>query len=118
MDYIVVESRGRGAYDITTELARYVKERGLRSCLLLVWVEDPLTSLVTVEYEAGLIADLGELIERLPGESPYVKNALFPKTLAIPVVNGSLALGSFQQVALLDLNSEPGARRVGVLEVR
>ncbi len=111
----VVRTRGRGAYDVTEELRRIAREVG--EGLLLAWVEDPLTSLITIEYEANLIADLGELLEKLPG-GPYVKNALFPKALVLPVKGGRLALGSFQQVALLDLNKEPGERRVSVMVVR
>jgi len=118
MDYVSVESKGRGAYDVTEILRGYVREKGLENGLLLVSVTDPLTSLITIEYEARLIADLGEYIDKLPGDNPYVKNSLFPKTLALPVVNGDLELGSFQQVALLDLNEEPGERRLALIVVR
>ncbi len=116
--YVTVESRGRGAYDITDELRRLVKEKELRDVLLLLSVVDPLTSLVTMEYEPNLIADLGELVDRLPGSSPHVKNAVFPKTLAVPVKNGDLALGSFQQVVLLDLSGRPGEKKVAVTVVK
>ncbi len=42
----------------------------------------------------------------------YVKSTLFSKSITVPVVNGVIELGSFQQVCLLDLSRKEGRKRV------
>ncbi len=108
---LIVESGGRGGYDVTGLLEEEV--RGVSRGLLVAAAVSPRTRLVTIEYEPRLLRDLERLLESLPGPD-LLRESVFPISVAVPIVDGGLELGSFQQVVLLDLNEEPGERRVAV----
>lgn len=109
-------SEGRGAYDVTPLIKEKVKE--CREGLAIISVMSPLTSIITIEYEPALLSDLEKLLEKIPSKNPYVKNSVFSKSLVVPIIEGEPELGSFQQIVLLDLNSDKGIRKiaVGVIE--
>jgi secondary thiamine-phosphate synthase enzyme len=82
-----------------------------------------------MEYERGGIQDLTELLERLiPSEGGYAHNrlnhdsnshahlraALIGPSETIPIVDGRLALGTWQQVVLIDFDDRPRQRSVVV----
>jgi secondary thiamine-phosphate synthase enzyme len=80
-----------------------------------------------MEYEAGLIEDLKRTFERMaPQDGEYAHNrkwgdgngfshvraSLLGPSLCIPVENGRLALGTWQQVVLIDFDNRPRTREV------
>jgi secondary thiamine-phosphate synthase enzyme len=82
-----------------------------------------------MEYEPGGVHDLGEMLERLiPAAGDYEHNRLNHDTnshahqraslvgpsLTVPVVAGRLALGTWQQIVLLDFDDRPRQRTVVV----
>jgi secondary thiamine-phosphate synthase enzyme len=84
-------------------------------------------ALTTIEYEAGLIQDLKELVERLiPSDRRYhhddrwgddngfshLRAALFGPSIAIPIENRRASLGTWQQVILLDFDNRPRTREI------
>jgi len=112
---LIVESGGRGLYDITTQLRQLVRASGLKRGVAILYSEDPLCRLVTLEYDADLVEDLMSLISNLNAKNPYVIASIFQPSMVIPFEEG-LLLGSFQQICLVDLNESGGARKV-VVEV-
>lgn len=108
---LTVESRGRGAYDITPLVEEVVRESGLRKGVIFLFTTDPLCRLITIEYDANLVEDLMSLISGLKVRNPYVIASIFQSSATIPF-EGGLQLGAFQQVCLLDLNESTGARKV------
>jgi len=109
-----VESRGRDAIDLTPIIEKTVREEGVEEGVVIVYVEDPLCALVTLEYDADLVEDLWSMLDKLPSANPHVKASIFHRSVVIPIEQGRPALGSFQQLCLLDLSSEAGGRRVVV----
>ena len=92
-----------------------------------LFVPGATAALTTVEYEQGAIADLQHAIERLaPRDMPYehnrrwgdgngyahVRAALLGPGLTIPVVNGSMHLGAWQQIVLCDFDNQPRNREI------
>ena len=86
-------------------------------------------ALTTLEYEQGAIADLQKAIERLaPRDIPYahdrrwgdgngyahVRAALLGPSITIPVVNGAMQLGTWQQIVLCDFDNHPRNREIMV----
>ena len=86
-------------------------------------------AITTIEFEAGAIADLNGLFERLAprnGEyrhhlrwgddngSSHVRAALLGPSITIPFVEGTLTLGSWQQVMLLEFDTRARRRQVVV----
>ena len=116
--------RRRGVFDITEECARFVADEG--DGLLNVFVPHATCGLVIMELGAGSDADLEATLDRLlPRDDRWVHRhgtkghgadhvvpAFAPPSVSIPVVDGRLALGTWQSIGLLDTNVDNERRTV------
>ncbi len=115
--------------DITREVAARVNDTDIVEGSVLVFVPGSTAALTTIEYESGVIEDLREAIARLAPESlhyrhdarwgdgnghSHVRAALLGPSLTIPVIEGKLVLGTWQQVILCDFDNRPRKRQVVV----
>ncbi len=115
--------------DITREVAARVSDTDIADGSVLVFVPGSTAALTTIEYESGVIEDLREAIARLAPESlhyrhdarwgdgnghSHVRAALLGPSLTIPVIEGKLVLGTWQQVILCDFDNRPRKRQVVV----
>ena len=123
-----VETQGHGdTIDITPEVARRVESSGVERGLVTVFVPGSTAAVTTMEYESGLVADMKDAWERLaPRGIPYrhdqrwgdangyahLRASLLGPSLTIPVVEGAPALGSWQQVVVIDFDNRPRQRRI------
>ncbi|MBI2863836.1 MAG: YjbQ family protein [Chloroflexi bacterium] len=113
--------------DVTAGVGAVAEESGIRQGLVVVFVAGSTAAIMTLEYEPGLIADLREALERLaPRSIPYrhhltwgddnghshVRASLLGPSLAVPLVDGSLTLGTWQQIALVDLDTRHRTREI------
>jgi secondary thiamine-phosphate synthase enzyme len=116
--------------DLTAECERFLAGLaagdGPLDGLLHVWVAHATAGLVVLETGAGSDADLlATLRELLPGDdrwrhrhgSPghgrdHVLPALCPPYATVPVIDGAMALGTWQSVCLVDLNGDNPVRSV------
>jgi secondary thiamine-phosphate synthase enzyme len=113
-----------GLTDLTQDCARFVEGEG--DGLLSVFVPHATAGLVIVELGAGSDTDLLDALDRLlprddrwvhrhgsPGHgADHVVPLLASASLTIPVVDGQLALGTWQSIALLDPNRDNPTRKV------
>lgn len=114
----------RALTDITELCARFVE--GHQDGLLNVFLPHATAGLVIVELGAGsdedLMAALDGLLPRddrwrhrhgsLGHGADHVLPLLAPPSLVIPVIEGKLALGTWQSIALLDPNTDNATRTV------
>jgi secondary thiamine-phosphate synthase enzyme len=115
--------------DITAELQRAVAGAGIENGQATAFVRGSTAAITTMEYEPGGVHDLGAMLDRLiPAEGDYEHNrlnhdtnshahqraSLIGPSLSVPVVGGRLALGTWQQVVLLDFDDRPRERTVVV----
>lgn len=123
-------TRGDGdVVDATAEVARCVEEAGIREGLVTVFVRGSTAAISTMEYERGGVQDLQAMLERLiPAAGDYAHNRLNADTNShahqratvvgasesVPVVDGRLALGTWQQLVLIDFDDRPRERTVVV----
>ena len=124
---ITLHTRGDGDItDITPEVARAVEESGLTGGTVTVFIPGSTAGVTTVEYEPGLVADLGDLWERIAprgidyqhdqrwhdgnGHS-HVRASLLGASLAVPFHNGKLLLGTWQQISWWISITAPGQGR-------
>ena len=120
-------SAGTDVLDITDEVAGKVKDSGIRNGQVLIFAPGSTAAVTTIEFEPGVVEDLRQAIERLaPREMHYqhdvrwgdgngyahVRSALIGGSLAVPVVDGRLQLGTWQQAVLLDFDNHCRQRRV------
>jgi secondary thiamine-phosphate synthase enzyme len=113
--------------DITHDVQRAVDEAGVAEGQASAFVRGSTAAITTMEYEPGGVQDLGEMLERLiPAAGEYEHNRLNHDTnshahqrasligprQSVPVLDGRLTLGTWQQVVLLDFDDRPRERTV------
>jgi secondary thiamine-phosphate synthase enzyme len=113
--------------DITGEVHRVVAEGPIGDGLLTAFVRASTAAITTMEFEPGGVADLRTLLDRLvPVEGDYQHNHLNADTNShahqrasligaseqVPVAGGRLALGTWQQLVLIDFDDRPRERTV------
>ena len=115
--------------DITHDVRDACKRSDVKEGVAHVFVVGATAALSTIEYEPGAVADLKTALERIaPMDGHYEHNeawhdgngyahlraALMKPSLSIPVVDGQLILGTWQQVILLDFDNRPRTREIHV----
>lgn len=115
--------------DITPMVTDIVRKSKATTGMCLLFVPGSTGALTTIEFESGVIQDLKDAIERsAPKGIPYahdkrwgdgngyshVRAALIGPSLNIPIYEGRLTLGTWQQVVLLDFDNRPRTRRIVV----
>ena len=120
---------GTDVIDITAEVSREVQKSGVVSGAVTLFVSGSTGALTTIEFESGVINDLKKAIDRMAPQDIYyehnerwgdgngyshVRAAIVGASLHIPVVDGRLTLGTWQQIVLLDFDNRPRKRRVEV----
>jgi secondary thiamine-phosphate synthase enzyme len=119
----------RDAHDVTTLVAAAVRASGQRDGIATVFVVGSTAAITTIEFESGAIADLNDVLEALaPRDGDYahharwgddngsshVRAALLGPSVTIPFVGGELALGTWQQIMLLECDTRARTREIVV----
>jgi secondary thiamine-phosphate synthase enzyme len=115
--------------DITGEVQGLLGEVGATSGQVLIFVRGSTAAISTMEFEPGGVHDLREMLERLiPTRGDYEHNRLnhdsnshahqratvVGPSETVPVVDGRMALGTWQQLVLIDFDDRPRERTVVV----
>lgn len=124
---IEVETHGEGEIvNLTPRVEQAVAESGVREGLANVFVSGSTAAVTTIEYEPGVLSDLRRALSVVaPADVPYehdaawgdgngrshVRAAIIGPSLTVPVIGGRLGCGTWQQVALLELDVRPSRRR-------
>src|SRR5262245_39409330 len=113
--------------DITADVRGVVAEGSVSDGLVTAFVRGSTAAITTMEFEPGGVADLQALLDRLiPTEGDYEHNRLNLDTNShahqrasligaseqVPVIGGALALGTWQQLVLIDFDDRPRERTV------
>ena len=125
-----LETPGNGEIiDITEGVASVVRTAGVERGLVCVFATGSTVAVTTMEHEPGGVQDLQALLDRvIPQSASYQHNRLNHDTNAhahlraaligpsetVPLVDGRLSLGTWQQVVLLDFDDRPRTRTVTV----
>lgn len=113
--------------DITEDVREALRGSGVTDGTMTLFVPGSTASLTTVEFESGAVEDLRRAIERLAPRGlrydhdarwgdgngyAHVRAALLGPSLSVPVRKGEPALGTWQQIVLIDFDNRPRPRRV------
>jgi secondary thiamine-phosphate synthase enzyme len=125
---VEVATRGKGLYPITREIESWAEAQGLRTGLLTAFIQHTSASLTIQENaDPDVVRDLDEFFERLapegatwyrhtvegPDDMPaHIRAALTPTQLSIPLVEGRLALGTWQGIYVFEHRSRPHCRSI------
>jgi secondary thiamine-phosphate synthase enzyme len=120
----------RGLLEITAEIRSWVAAQAITTGLLTVFCRHTSASLLIQENAAREVrADLETFFERIapvdagryahddegPDDMPaHLRTALTPLQLSIPVIDGQLALGTWQGIYLFEHRSQPHERQIAL----
>ena len=123
-----VATRGKGLYDITDRVVRWLADDSVQTGLLTVFIQHTSASLTIQENaDPDVIHDLHAFFSRIvpednrlyrhtvegPDDMPaHIRSALTLTQLSIPVVDGRMALGTWQGIYVFEHRSAPHRRRV------
>ena len=124
---ISISTRGRGLYDFTSEVERWIAQNKFRDGLLTIHLQHTSASLLIQENASPDVRqDFERFFERLvPDGDPifehtiegdddmpaHVRTALTTVNVNIPVRNGQMALGTWQGIFLWEHRVRPHSRR-------
>jgi len=117
---IQLSTRGNAdVQDITAQVTQVVIASELKNGTVTIFCPSATSALTTIEYESGCVSDLRRLFDEIiPSNREYAHNvrwgdgnghshvraALLGPSLTIPFVEGSLTLGTWQQVIYVDFD--------------
>ncbi|MGQ4833708.1 MAG: secondary thiamine-phosphate synthase enzyme YjbQ [Candidatus Asgardarchaeia archaeon] len=106
--------------DITYDVEKVVKDSKIKNGIAVVFVPGATGAVTTIEYEPNLLKDFKDALERwAPKEIPYrhpingrshVRASLIGPSLSVPIIDGTLYLGTWQQIVFLELDTRPRSR--------
>jgi len=115
--------------DITSRVEEAVKKSGVREGICIVSSPGSTIGITTIENEPQLLKDFKELMEKLvPSDRKYhhddvwgeangfshLRSSLIKPFLTVPVENGRLVLGQWQQIVFVDFDNRPREREIFV----
>jgi len=125
---ISLQSRGNcDIIDITPEVQKHLADTKLSEGTVTLFITGSTAGLTTIEFEPGLLADFKAMWQRIiPQDISYqhdqawhdgnghshVRASLLGASLVIPFANKSLALGTWQQVVVVDFDNKARSRQI------
>ena len=125
-----LSTKGNGQIlNITDEVRRRVRSSDVEQGIVTLFSPSSTSALTTIEYESGAVHDLQSLFDRIiPSDAEYrhnlrwgdgnghshVRHALLGASLTIPVVDGQLTLGTWQQIVFVDFDVRARSRSLVV----
>lgn len=129
-DKINIQTKGEvDIVDITSDVTEVVNKSKIKDGIVCVFVSGSTGALTTIEYEPGLIQDLPRALERIiPKDINYkhhetwhddnghshVRASLVGPSLTIPINNGKLIYGTWQQLVFIELDTRSRNRNIFV----
>jgi secondary thiamine-phosphate synthase enzyme len=124
---LTIETGGEGFVDFSEDVRRFVAEAGVVSGMLTLFVRHTSASLTIQENaDPDVLTDLRTALNRLaphdggwihdaegPDDMPaHIRTMLTATSLQVPVIDGRLALGTWQGIYLIEHRSAPHRREV------
>jgi secondary thiamine-phosphate synthase enzyme len=124
---LTVETRGVGFVNLTAEVAKFVRDAGAGEGAVTLFIRHTSASLTIQENaDPSVLDDLTTALDRAapenagwthdtegPDDMPaHIKTMLTATSLHVPVLNGELALGTWQAIYLIEHRARPHRREV------
>lgn len=118
--------------DITDKVSQAVEKSKIKEGICLISCPGSTIGITTIENEPGLIEDFKEILEKLipskkdwrhnrawgeENAQSHLRSAFIKPFLTVPIENGKLVLGTWQQVVLVDFDTRPREREIFVQAV-
>ncbi|MBM3330546.1 YjbQ family protein [candidate division WOR-3 bacterium] len=115
--------------DVTPQVIAVVEKSGIKSGIVCIANPGSTAGITTIEFEPGAVGDLKAALEKLAPEDghyrhndtwddgngfAHLRSALIGASQSFPVREGKVALGTWQQIVLLDFDNRPRSRKLVV----
>ena len=126
--YLNFDTKGNAdIVDITDDVTVAVNGSGIEDGIVTVFAPGSTMAVTTLEYEPGLVFDLTQALERIaPQDMTYqhnerwhdgnghshVRASLLGQSESFPIIDGNIALGTWQQIICIDLDNKPRSRKL------
>jgi secondary thiamine-phosphate synthase enzyme len=130
VDTLRISTRGRGLVEMTRDVLDWLQPRGVQTGLLTLFCRHTSAGLLIQENAAADVrADLEAFFERLAPEEPgryrhaeegaddmpaHIRTALTAAHIAVPIIEGRLALGTWQGIYLFEHRRSPRRREIAL----
>jgi len=119
-----------GHEDVTEAVREVVAESGVTTGQVTVGMAGSTGAVTTIEYEPGALKDLWRAVEQIaPADGEYahnlkwgdgngfshVRSALLKTGLSVPVINGELYLGTWQQIVVFNFDNRSRRREIAAV---
>lgn len=116
-----------GHRNISPEVRALVEESGVTTGTVTVHLTGSTGAVTTIEYEPGAIQDLRRALDRIAPPTldyahnkawgdgngfSHVRSALLKTGVTVPIIDGQLQLGTWQEILLLNLDNRARSREV------
>jgi len=113
--------------NITEKIDDIVRESNVRNGACFIFTKSTTSAITIMEFEPGLVEDMKNMLNRLiPKEYTYehekkwhdgnghshVRASFLKPDIYVPIVNGSLALGTWQQIVFIELDIRARERTI------
>lgn len=126
--YLNFDTKGNtDIVDITDDVIMAVKDSGIDDGIVTVFAPGSTMAVTTLEYEPGLVFDLTQTLERIAPQGivyqhnerwhdgnghSHVRASLLGQSESFPIIDGVVALGTWQQIICIDLDNRPRSRKL------
>ena len=115
--------------DFTNDVKNLVYRHSLKDAAVFVYVAGSTVSITNIEYEPGLLKDLPEALDKIaPVNKEYhhdemwhdgngyshLRASIVGNSTMVPLLDGALQLGQWQQIVLVDFDNKARTRTVHV----
>lgn len=113
--------------DITEKVEKIVEKSKIDNGIAVVFVVGSTAAITAIEYEPGLVKDIKEALEKIaPMDDNYhheeawhdgngyahIRAALMKPSVSVPIEQGKLVLGQWQQIVLIDFDNRSRERTI------
>jgi secondary thiamine-phosphate synthase enzyme len=113
--------------DITNKVSEAVRKSKIKDGICLISCPGSTVGLTTIENDPNLLEDFKEFLEKIiPSDKHYrhdqtwgdnngsahLKSSIIKPFLTIPIEEGKLILGTWQQIVLIDFDNKPREREI------
>ena len=122
----------KGHYDfinLTQKVKEVVEKSKVKDGIALIFVKGTTAALTIMEYEEGIMEDIKEVLEKMAPENAdykhhlkwgdrngaaHIKSALIGPDLVVPIEEGEIQLGQWQEIVLIDFDEKERERKIVV----
>ena len=119
------------AVNVTEQVRTAIQNAGVQNGTALVYYRHTTGAVMVVEHEAGILVDLEDVLEKIvpiayeykhhmrgfdSNGAAHVRTALLNVSVTVPVIDGDLAIGTWQEILVLDMEPQ-GRPRTVIIQV-